>query len=292
MSKPHVAFLGLGIMGTGMAGRLLSAGFPLTIYNRNQTKAAELAGTGAKLAKTPREAAANADVIISMVSDDVASREVWLGENGALPGARAGSHMIESSTLTVKWVLELAAEATQKSCAFLDAPVTGSKPQAAAGQLLFLVGGSADDLATVRPVLAVMGRDSIHLGPTGSGARLKLINNFLCGVQAASLAEAISMIDAGGLDPDKALAVLTAGAPGSPLIKTISARVAAGDTDRNFILRLMAKDLGYARDEAQREGFTSEMASAALRVFTNAIDKGHGDEDFSAVVNSLWPNRG
>ena len=292
MSKPHVALLGLGIMGTGMAGRLLSAGFPLTIYNRNQAKAEAIAGAGAMLAKTPREAAGNADVVISMVSDDVASREVWLGENGALSGARAGSHLIESSTLTVKWVMELAAAATQKSCAFLDAPVTGSKPQAAAGQLLFLVGGSADALATVRPVLAVMGRDAIHLGPTGSGARLKLINNFLCGVQAASLAEAMSMIDAGGLDPEKALAVLTAGAPGSPLIKTVSARVAARDTDRNFILRLMAKDLGYARDEAQRNGFTSEMASAALRVFTGAIEKGHGDEDFSAVVNSLRPNRG
>jgi 3-hydroxyisobutyrate dehydrogenase len=274
-----------------MAGRLLSAGFPLTIYNRNPTKAATLAGAGAKLARTPREAAANADVIISMVSDDVASREVWLGENGALSSAHAGSHLIESSTLTVKWVLELAAAAAQKGCAFLDAPVTGSKPQAAAGQLLFLVGGSADDLASVQPVLAVMGRDAIHLGPTGSGARLKLINNFLCGVQAASLAEAMSMIDAGGLDPEKAIAILTAGAPGSPLIKTISARVAAGDTDRNFILRLMAKDLGYARDEAQRSGLTSEMASAAFRVFTSAVEKGHGDEDLSAVVNSLRPKR-
>jgi 3-hydroxyisobutyrate dehydrogenase len=143
----------------------------------------------------------------------------------------------------------------------------------------------------VQPVLAAMGRDAIHLGPTGSGARLKLINNFLCGVQAASLAEAVSMIDAGKLDSEKALAVLTAGAPGSPLIKTISARVAARDTDRNFILRLMAKDIGYARDEAQRNGLSSEMASAALRVFTSAIEKGHGDEDFSAVVNSLRTNR-
>jgi 3-hydroxyisobutyrate dehydrogenase len=279
-------------MGTGMAGRLLSAGFPLTIYNRNQDKAAALAGAGVKLAKTPREAAENSDVIVSMVSDDVASREVWMGANGALSGARPRSHLIESSTLTVKWVLELAVAATQKSCAFLDAPVTGSKPQAAAGQLLFLVGGSADDLATVRPILAAMGRDAIHLGPTGSGARLKLINNFLCGVQAASLAEAVSMIDAGKLDSAKALAVLTAGAPGSPLIKTVSARVAAGDTDRNFILGLMAKDLGYARDESQRNGLTSEMALAALRVFTSAIENGHGDEDFSAVVNSLRTNVG
>ena len=274
-------------MGQGMAGRLLAAGFPLTVYNRNPAKADALVKSGARVAKTPHEAAADADVIIAMVSDDAASREIWTGANGALAAARPGAYLIEASTLSVQWVEELAAAAAKQKCEFLDAPVTGSKPQAAEGQLLFLVGGSGDVLERVRPVLAAMSRDIIYLGPTGSGARLKLINNFLCGVQAASLAEAVSMIYAGGLDPEKSLSVLTGGAPASPLIKLISARAASGDKDTNFILRLMAKDLGYARDEAKRAGLTAETSSAALEIFKKAIDKGYGDMDVSAVVNSL-----
>ena len=287
MSKQTVALLGLGIMGQGMAGRLLSAGFQLTVYNRNRAKADALAKSGARVATTPAEAAADADVVIAMVSDDAASREIWMGANGALATARPGTCLIEASTLSVQWVTELAAAATKRKCEFLDAPVTGSKPHAAEGQLLFLVGGDANVLERVRPVLAAMSRDIIHLGPTGSGARLKLINNFLCGVQAASLAEAVSMIHASGLDPEKSMSVLTGGAPASPVIKLISGRAASGDKDINFVLRLMAKDISYARDEAKRAGLTAETSSAALEIFKKAIEKGYGDEDFSAVVNSL-----
>jgi 3-hydroxyisobutyrate dehydrogenase len=259
-------------------------------YNRNPARAAGLASSGAAVAKSPRQAAADADIVISMVADDLASRDVWFGENGALAGARPGSQLIESSTVSVKWVLELAAAAAQRNCQFLDAPVTGTKPHAAAGELLFLVGGSAETLAMVRPVLAVLGRDAIHLGPNGNGARLKLINNFLCGVQVASFAEAVSMVHEAALDPEKALAVLTSGAPGSPLVKIISARATQGDSDRHFILRLMAKDIQYAVDEAQRIGITLDTAVGALEVFKRAIEKGYGDEDFSAVVNSLRRN--
>jgi 3-hydroxyisobutyrate dehydrogenase len=246
-----------------------------------------LAKSGARVARMPGEAATDADVVIAMVSDDAASREIWMGANGALAAARPGACLLEASTLSVRWVEELAVAAAKQKCDFLDAPVTGSKPQAAEGQLLFLVGGSADVLDRARPVLAAMSRDIVYLGPTGSGARLKLINNFLCGVQAASFAEAMSMIQAGGLDPEKSLSVLTGGAPASPLIKLISARAASGDKDTNFILRLMAKDLGYARDEAKRSGLTSQTSSAALEIFKMAIEKGYGDMDVSAVVNSL-----
>jgi 3-hydroxyisobutyrate dehydrogenase len=287
MSKPRVAILGLGIMGSGMAGRLLSAGFPLTVYNRNREKAAPFSGAGAVVAASPREAAARSDIIISMVADDGASRAVWVGEDGALSGASQGSVLIESSTLTVGWIVELAAVAAQRGCEFLDAPVTGTKPHAASGELLFLVGGSASALAAARPVLSVLGRDTIHLGSNGSGARLKLINNFLCGVQAASFAEAASMISVSGLDREKALSVLTSGAPGSPLVKAISARAAAGDFTPNFELCLMAKDLRYAIEEAARSGLTIQTATAALEIFKHAIAEGHGDKDFSAVIKSL-----
>lgn len=286
MPQPRVAILGLGIMGSGMAGRVLGAGSPLTVYNRNREKAEQLGSAGASVAATSREAAAHANIIISMVADDAASRAVWFGDDGALAGAPRGAVLIESSTVSVPWVRELAAAAAERGCELLDAPVTGSKPHAVSGELLFLVGGSASALSVARPVLKVMSRDIVHLGPTGSGALLKLINNFLCGVQAASLAEATALIDASGLDREKALGVLTNGAPGSPLVKTLSARASAGDFTPNFLLRLMAKDLSYAQAEGQRDGVVLQTAGAALAVFKKAIEDGHGDQDFSAVIPS------
>ena len=289
MSKPRVAILGLGNMGYGMARRMLSEKFPLTVYNRSADKTKLLSDAGAAVASSPSDAASRADFIISMVADDGASRSVWLGEAGALAGASPGSVVVECSTLTVTWVLELAAVAAQQGCEFLDAPVTGSKSHAAAGQLLFLAGGSDSAVEKAKPVLSVLGRDVIHLGPNGSGARLKLINNFLCGVQAASFAEAISMIAAGGLDAGKAVSILTDGAPGSPLVKTISARAAAHDTTVNFSSRLMAKDLSYALVEAERNHVPLETVAAALRIFQRAIAKGLGDQDFSTIITSLHP---
>ncbi|HEY7615238.1 MAG TPA: NAD(P)-dependent oxidoreductase [Terriglobales bacterium] len=287
MSKPHVAILGLGIMGSGMAGRLLSAGFPLAVYNRNREKATPFSNAGALVAGSPREAAATAEIIISMVADDAASRAIWLGGDGALAGAGKGAILIESSTLTVAWVLELAAAAAKHGCEFLDAPVTGTKSHAASGELLFLVGGPDSALAKARPVLSVLGRDTVHLGGHGSGALMKLINNFMSGVQAASFAEAAALVDAGGIDREKAWSILSNGAPGSLMVKTISSRAAAADTTVNFALRLMAKDLKYATEEATERGLALHTAASALAVFEQAIAKGHGDEDLSAVVKSL-----
>jgi 3-hydroxyisobutyrate dehydrogenase len=289
MSKPDVAkqgvaILGLGIMGGGMASRLLSAGFPVTVYNRNPDKAVPFSNAGAFVAGSPREAAFRAEIVISMVADDIASRGVWLGDNGALAGAVPGSVLIESSTLTVGWIKELAATAAQRGFDFLDAPVTGTKPHAASGELLFLVGGSASALAKAQPVLSVLGRETIHLGPTGSGSLLKLINNFMCGVQVASFAEAVSLIEAGGLDRAKAEAILMSGAPGSGIIKRAAASAAANDFTPNFPLRLMAKDLGYAINEASCHGLPLQTATSALIVLKEAIAQGYGDEDFSAAV--------
>jgi 3-hydroxyisobutyrate dehydrogenase len=282
-AKPRVAILGLGIMGAGMANRLLSANFPLTVYNRNREKSVPFADAGAFIAASPREAASRSEIILSMVGDDAASRNTWFGENGALAGASPNSVLIESSTLSGEWIQELAAKAGERGCRFLDAPVTGTKPHAASGELLFLVGGSADALDAARPVFSVLGRDVVHLGPVGSGSLMKLINNFVCGVQAASFAEAVSMIDAGGLDRAKAVSILTGGAPGSAIVKRVADRLAANDFTPNFALRWMAKDIAYAIADASKNGIALQTATAALSVFKRAIAEGHGDEDFSAV---------
>jgi len=287
MQQTRVALIGLGLMGSGMARRLLGAGFPLTVWNRNPERAKALAAEGAHVAPTPRDAAARADVVLSMVADDAASRAVWLGDHGALAGATRGAVLVESSTLTVGWIGQLFREVTARGCELLDAPVTGSKPHAASGELVFLVGGSAAALETARPALAAMSRAILHVGASGRGALLKLVNNFMCGVQAASLAEALALIERSGLDRAKSLELLTTGAPGSPLVKTLSARMTARDYTPNFLLRLMSKDLTYALAEGRKYGLALSTVASALEVVDQAVAAGNGEEDFSVLVEPL-----
>jgi 3-hydroxyisobutyrate dehydrogenase len=287
MGETKIALLGLGLMGSGMAGRLLDAGYPLTIWNRTPGKTQALADRGAKVAQSPRQAVAGATVVISMLADVPVCRDVWLGRGEAILGTAPGTVLVESSTVTVEWIEELDRAAREHGCELVDAPVTGSKPQAAAGQLLFLAGGSSAALDSITPILKAMGRDVVHVGPVGSGARLKLINNFLSGSQVAALAEALSLIERSGLDAQKALGVLTEGAPGSPLVKLLSGRMVAREYEPNFVLRLMAKDLRYAVSEADHQGLDLDMGRAALRVFEHAISAGQGEDDMSAVVEQF-----
>ena len=274
-------------MGSGMARRLRVNNFPLAVFNRNAEKSQPFAAEGAQVANSPREAATQADVIISMVADDVAARSLWLGENGAIAAAKPGTVCIECSTVTVGWVRELAAAATARGCEFLDAPVTGSKTQAASGELSFIVGGDSATLEKVRPVLAAMSKTILPLGPVGSGALLKLINNFVCGVQVAALAEAMAMIERGGLDRIKALEIIANGAPGSPLVKAVSTRMTTPDYTPHFLLRLMAKDLSYAIGEGGKLSIELATAAAALETFQNGIATGHGERDIAAVVEQF-----
>jgi 3-hydroxyisobutyrate dehydrogenase len=287
MEQTKIALLGLGLMGSGMAGRLLDAGYPLTIWNRTPDKTKAFVDRGAKVAKSPRQAVAGATLVISMLADVVVCRDVWLGRGEALLGAAPGAILVESSTVTVEWIHELDRAAKEHGCELVDAPVTGSKPQAMAGQLLFLAGGSPAAVEAITPALKAMGRDVVHVGPVGSGARLKLINNFLSGSQVAALAEALSLIERSGLDTQKSLGVLTEGAPGSPLVKLLSGRMVARQYEPNFLLRLMAKDLRYAVAEAELQALDLDMGRAALRVFEHAIAAGQGEEDMSAVVEQF-----
>jgi 3-hydroxyisobutyrate dehydrogenase len=288
-SRPtvRVACFGLGLMGAGMARRILGAGFPLAVWNRNPAKSAPFAPGGARVCTTPAEAAREADVLISMVADVEASRAVWLGARGALAALRPGAVCVESSTLTVEWIQELATAAGRAGGALLDASVTGSKTQAAEGQLLFMTGGEAAALERARPVLAAMSRGIVHLGPSGCGAWQKLINNFLGAVHIASLAEAVALIERSGVDRAKSLEMLTAGSPGSPIVKLISARMAASDYTPHFALELLDKDVRYALAEGARLGVELSTAQAARRRLREAIEQGYGARDMSAVIEPL-----
>jgi 3-hydroxyisobutyrate dehydrogenase len=286
-----VGFLGLGVMGSRMAARLLDAGFTVTAWTRRAERAEPLRAKGATIADSPRDAAWDADVIISMVADDGVSRDVWLGARGALAGAKRGAVGVESSTLSPAWIVELAEHARTAGVAFIDAPVTGSRPQAESGEILFLAGGDRDDVERVRPVLKPMSRDVVHIGPVGSGARMKLINNVTSAVQAVALAEALAFIEACGLEPTAAMSVITNGAPGSWLVKTLAPRMMLRDYDVNFQLALMRKDITYAIEEARRCGVELGAAKAARDLFDAAIAAGLGESDFSAIAEAVKGKR-
>ena len=290
MSKHQVALLGTGTMGSGMARNLRKAGFPLTVYNRTREKAELLAETGAQVADTPSRAVAGASVVLSMLADDVASREAWLGTNGALAAMQAGAVVVECGTVSPEWVNELHQQAEARGLKMMDAPVTGSRPQANAGELTFLAGADPTTLEAVRPVLESMSKSILHLGPVGSGALLKLINNFLCGVQVASFAEALAWVERSSLDRAQALDFLKNGAAGSGIFKAMSERMTARTYEVNFMLRLMEKDMRYAQQAAEAKDITLTTAACSNKLFERAESAGYGDRDMSAVVEVLRSN--
>lgn len=282
--KPSIALLGLGTMGRGMAANLLKAGFPLTVWNRTKAKAESLMHTTATIADSPALAVKSSAVVLAMLADDAASRAAWLGQDGALAAMPSGSIVIECSTLSPVWIRELDEAVTQRGLRMAEAPVTGSRTQAEAGQLNFLVGADQETLAAVAPVLQCMSREILHLGPVGSGAQLKLINNFLCAVQVTSFAEALVWMERTGLRLDSALDFLKRGAPGSGILSAMSERMTHRAYDVNFLLRLMAKDLRYARAAAAQVGIDVSTSSPAQDLFRQAEEQGLGEKDMSAVV--------
>nr|MBA4769300.1 NAD(P)-dependent oxidoreductase [Sphingobium sp.] len=282
-----VAILGLGIMGAGMAQQLLKAGYDVTVWNRSPARAAPLVEAGARQADSPAEAATGASIVIAMVSDNDASRAAWVGPQGALAAMRAGAVAIDCSTLDPHWIDALSADMKAAGIHFVEAPVTGSKVQAESGTLRFFVGSDEESLALARPVLDVLGSGVIHLGPAGSGAVMKLANNYMAGVQVASFAEALALVEAKGLDPRQVADVLRNGAPGSPMVGLMADRMLERNYDPNFFISLMAKDLGYADALLDSVGISSTLATAARARFLDADAAGLGNRDISAVVETL-----
>jgi 3-hydroxyisobutyrate dehydrogenase len=281
----RVALLGLGTMGAGMAANWLAKGFELSVWNRTSAKAQSLAGKGASVAATPREAAAGADFIFAMVADDAASRGVWLGAEGALAGAKSGAILVESSTLTPDWVRELGRHAQAKGCGFLDAPVGGSRQAAESGELRFFVGGEPQTYEAARPALAAVGSKMDLLGPVGAGATWKLINNQLAAAQIAALAEALEVAKKAGFRKEQISDLILGGAAASPIVKLKLPRMLEHDFERaDFALNLMLKDARYAVALAQSLGAHADMISGAAKAFARADAKGLGTKDIAAVA--------
>jgi 3-hydroxyisobutyrate dehydrogenase len=248
-----VAFIGLGRMGHGMAGRYLDAGFTVAVWNRSKAKAEDLIARGARWASSPADAAGGAEAIVTMVADDEASRAVWLGKDGAAAAMKPGSLAIECSTVSHQHALDMARELRGRGLVYIDCPVTGLPQAAAAGKLTLLVGADAADLDRARPYLAPIGDVVRHFGAVGTGTVFKLINNLMGAVQIASLAEGIAMAEQAGLDMNLVAEALATGAVASPQVIRHSKRMVARDfSGASFTASLRHKDAAYAVKLAER----------------------------------------
>jgi 3-hydroxyisobutyrate dehydrogenase len=279
-----IAVLGTGAMGSRVAHNFLNAGFLVTVYNRSPERAKALQALGATLAATPRAAVEGVDVVISMVRDDVASEAIWLSaDSGAVHGLETGAVAIESSTLTPGWVTTLAGQLGRSGAAFLEAPVLGTRPQAEARQLIYLVGGAASDLERVAPVLRATSSAVHHVGGVGAGAAMKLAVNTLYGVQVAIWAETLTLLDAQGIAPTDAVKVLNTLPTTSPAMQGAGALMAAGNYAPLFPIELVAKDFGYALATARALGATTPTLAAVQAVYADAEARGYGNLNIVGV---------
>ncbi|MFC4776840.1 NAD(P)-dependent oxidoreductase [Paenibacillus sp. GCM10023252] len=288
-----VSFIGLGVMGFGMASNLLKKGFEVTVYNRTPGKAEQLAALGAKQAESPAAAAEASDVIITIISNDEAVREVYFGENGIFEGVRAGSILIDSSTISPALVQELSAQAVAEGATFLDAPVTGSKPAAEGGTLVFMVGGDSTAVASVEDVLLAMGRKVIPMGASGSGAVAKLAHNTIVGINMTALAEGMAIAASGGIDGSAFLELVQSGGAASRTAELKADKLLSGNYDVQFSLGLMLKDLRLASALSDSLQVPTPMLEASKSLFQVGDALGLRELDMASVAQAYeqWIGR-
>jgi len=278
-----VAFIGLGAMGSRMAMNLHAAGHSLRVFNRSREKTKPFADKGAVVCSSPAEAAKGAEFVCSIVSDDVATRAVMLGDQGVVGAAAPGTIILDSSTNTPAMAREVAFEARARGVFYLDAPVSGSLAQAQGKELVILIGGDKAAFDQALPVLGAMGRMVRRIGDTGAGATLKLINNMLSASLTAAIAEAAQAAEAANLDRDAALEVLGEGAAGSRLMKTKLPKMFKRDFSPQFQLELMDKDLRYFLALAQELDRPAPIASLVRSQYQAAKRAQLGKLDSCAV---------
>jgi 3-hydroxyisobutyrate dehydrogenase len=285
----RIAFCGLGLMGSGMVSSLLRAGHEVSTWNRSPDKAAPLVEAGASLANSPRAAASSAAAAFSMVSDDDASRAVWLGPTGMLEALDPGSLVIECSTLSHSWVMELSEAATTRGLRFLDCPVTGLPDAAGRGELTVLLGADRRDFDFGKPFLTAISKEIVHFGPVGAGTAYKLIVNLLGAVEIAATAEAMETAARAGLDPEQVADALAKGAAGSFHVGR-QARIMATESHQPnlaFTTDLRRKDTRYGIALSHDLGVASALGDLTLSQFDHASTLGFGHENESRVIDAV-----
>jgi 3-hydroxyisobutyrate dehydrogenase-like beta-hydroxyacid dehydrogenase len=283
----RVGFVGLGIMGAPMARNLKEAGFDVAVYTRTREKAERFAAEhGARFAATPAEAAQDADAFVTMVPDGPQVEEVLFGENGAAAVLPEGTLFVDMSTISPSASRAVAERVAPR--AFVEAPVSGSKPGAEAGTLTIFAGGEPAAFERALPLFEVMGERIVHVGPLGHGQLAKLLTNTMGAVNAAVLAEAVRTAKAAGLDPDAFLEV-AAGSAGASAMLNLKARPMFEERFEPPLFKLehMLKDVRHTIDEARALGIELRLGPVAERLYGRAAENGRGEQDFSAVYTAL-----
>ena len=286
MAEPveRIAFLGMGIMGAPMARNLAAAGFEVTVWNRTASRAHDL---GLPVAATPAQASAAADITITMVVDSPQVEEVLFGQDGASEGMGDGHVAVDMSTVAPTAALALGERLAERGVPFLDAPVTGSRPKAESGTLTIMAGGEQAPFDRVRPAFEAMGELVLRVGPAGHGQMAKLINNTLAAVNAAALAEGLTLAGRYELDTEALLQVIAAGSGASAMLELKARPMLDRDLDPLFKLEHMLKDVRHCLAEARALGVELPLAERAERLYASAAERGLGERDFAAVVEVL-----
>ncbi len=281
-----IGWIGLGNMGNPMAGNLLKAGYPVTVYNRSREKETALIAAGAISVQNPAMVVANADIVFTMLSNDAAVKAVFEGPDGLLSKDLAnqqGKLLIDMSTVAPATSRYLSTITQKQGLEFLEAPVSGSVKPAQDGTLLILVGGSPENYAKAKPLFDVLGKMSIFLGGPGFGSSAKLANNYLLGLHIQGLAEAVLFAQKNGISPENMLTIINEGALGNGLSKLKTSAILQEQFPAAFALKHLVKDLGLAKDA----GLESKLSNPLINSFQQAYDQGLGEEDVMAIIKSI-----
>jgi 3-hydroxyisobutyrate dehydrogenase len=286
-SKQRVAFLGLGAMGTAMAANLARAGFQVTAWNRTPGRAPELADLGVETAANPAAAAADAEIVMICVSDTPDVEAVLFGQDGVVVGARAGTLIIDCSTIAPSGSWDFAARLKEHGLSMVDAPVSGGIEGARNATLTIFIGGDADDVERARPVLAALGKTITHVGPIGAGQAVKAVNQVILAGTYLGVAEGIVLAIKAGLDVEQVVGALGGGAAQSWVLANRSGRMIDNDYPLGFKVALHRKDLGIALQLANQLGAVLPVSALAAQLESGLVAGGHGDEDMSALARAI-----
>jgi len=282
-----IAFIGLGIMGSPMAVHLAKAGHDVVGYNRTPEKAQPLIDAGGRSATSVAEAVAGAEIVAVMVPDSPDVREVLAGENGVFSGAKPGTLIIDFSSIRPDVTVELAEQAVAQGFRLIDAPVSGGEAGAINAALSIMVGGTAEDFADAQPILDVVGKTVVHVGPNGSGQTVKAANQLIVAANIQVLAEAVIFLEAYGVDTAAALKVLGGGLAGSKVLDQKGQKMLDRSFDPGFRIELHHKDLGIVTSAAREAGVVIPVGALLAQLMASAKAVGDGGLDHSALLRGV-----
>lgn len=284
---PSIAFIGLGVMGLPMAQNLVAAGYPVTGFNRSPARLEELAAAGGRRGASIAETVGEADVVITMLPDTPDVSAVLQGPDGVFACARAGTVVVEMSTIAPGAARDLAAAAQSGGLGFLDAPVSGGESGAIEGTLSVMIGGEAPTLAQVHPVLDVLGSTIVHVGPAGAGQTVKAANQLIVAGTIQVVAEALTFLDAHQVDLHTACSVLAGGLAGNRILDRKSAGMIAHDFQPGFRAELHHKDLGILTEAARQAGVVIPVGALTAQLMASLCAQGKGQLDHSALLLAI-----